>query len=506
MRTRSRSRLRRGVGAAAGAVLAIAIVVAAALYVYSSSLRLASMSPEPVLRVLDEHLSQRVSIGPSAFGYYVLNSGSSPISVEYLVLRDPRGSITLVRTGRGSDSACVAEETVIPPGGLSTVRCGGGLALVAIVTSGGGVFVRDPRLTAPYLVQRAVPQRPLLTPEVASALEQYVERISEVRVSSSLGLVKALDDRGASVSIEANASLVVVLRSPSSPNLWSVLIAGYGAYGVRSNSRVETGSGSPLNLSRAGALRFRIKIENLSVDGGTFRVGGSDVSSPGVFPCVVNRGRQCWVSLSGTAGRVAVYVNGTSSSASVDPYPYYVTGDLDGNGYPEFLFITQDFGVGDRTRVNDREATRAGTAIVADSTVEPLRIVFTDAPINNTRYAVAVVSMRIMFWDSSLDDVSDNDNRIVVRVGVYDAEGSGYVYSVSLSYYELCRYRTVSPMTFSYVIKDFILYIPSPEEVGSKIFFVAIDVTDPYGVEGTRNDTEVILGIEYIALVLGARI
>ncbi len=501
MGTERRPRLRRGVGAAAGAALAVAVVVLATLFVYSTSLRPTTAPPDTLLRVLDEHLSRRVSIGPSASGYYVLNSGNSPVSVEYLVLRDSGGALVLVRTGRGS--VCSMYDPEIPPGGLSVVECGSGLELVAVVASDGRVFVRDPRLTAPHLVQRAVPQRLLLTPEVATRLEQYVERISEVRVNASLALVKVLERQGASVSVEVNASLVVALKSPSSPNLWNVLIVGHGAYGRRSYSRVEVPGGGPLNLSRSGALRFRIKIEGLSA--GVLRVNGSDVNSPGVFPCSVNRGRQCWVSIEGVVDRIAVYVNGTAPSADVDPYPYYITGDLDGNGYPEFLLITQDFSVGSSESLNDVVSTTVGSREVVDSTRGPLRIVFTDAPINNSVYAVAVVSMRMVFWDSSLDDVTDNDNRVIVRVGIYDPGAGRYLYSVSLSYHELCRYRSVRPMTFSYVVKDFVLYIPSPEEVGSRLLFVAVDVADPYSREGTRNDAEIIVGIEYVAVVLGVR-
>lgn len=484
----------------------MAVVVTAALFVYLSSLRPAAASPEPLLRVIDDYMGQRISLGPSESGYYVLNSGSSPVAVEYLVLRDSKGLITLARAGRGTP--CSVGGTVIPPGGLSVVNCGGGFTLVAVVTAEGRVFVRDPRLAMPYLVQRAIPQRLLLTPEVASKLENYVEEVSKVRVNSSLGLVKMFDvsGDGVRVRIEANASLVIALRSSASPDRWNVLVVGYGAHSRRSYSWAEVGEEGPVNLSRVGALRFRVKIENLSSEGGFLVVGSRSITSPGIIPCLVNEGKQCWVRVSGEAGRIAIYVNGTSPSANADLYPYYITGDLDGNGYPEFLLVTQDFGVGNRASVNDREVTRAGVATVVDSTREPVRIVFTDAPINNTRYAVAIVSMRLLFWDSSLDDISDNDNRVLVRVGVYDPDSKRYLYHVSLSYYELCRYRTVSPMTLSYVIKDFILYIPSPEEVGSKTLFVAVDLADPYSNEGTRNDTEIILGVEYIAVVLGVRL
>lgn len=508
----SRSKMRRGIGGVVGASLAIIIMISIALYAYANVSRPPIVSPDPLIRVLDEYLNQRIVIGPTSSGYYLLNTGSSPMEVEYLVLRDvARGSIALVKADARRE--CSLTRTVVPPGGLSMVGCGSGITLVAVLSSEGRIYFRDPRLTAPYLIPRAIPQKALLTPEIVSALNKYIEYIDMLKINSSIALIRlsiAGNPRNG-VRLDVNASLVIALKSSPSPDKWNIIVAGYGAYGTRSNSNIVVGNGPQVNLSRVGALRFRVKIENLSItEGGEISVDGNMLPSPQIRPCTVNSGKQCWVRVRGTADRVVVYVNGTSPSTNVDLEPFFITGDLDGNGYPEFFFVTQDFSVGDSTRTNDLVRLTIGSKTVdaeaSDASVRPIRIVFTNAPINNSRYATVIVSMRLTFWDSSTDDITDNENRIVFRVGVYDPTRSSYVYSVSLSYYELCRYRTVRPMTASYIVKDFILFVPSPIEIGNKNLYVAIDVGDPYDRQGTRNDAEIIVGIEYVGLVLGVRL
>lgn len=505
-------RPRRGVGSTAGVAMAVIVVVAIALYVYSNVLKPPATALDPLLKVLDEHLSQRLLVGLDGNGYYVMNAGSTAATIEYLVLRDA-SSGALVLTKAGTSSTCSITRTVVQPGEVSRVSCRERLELVAVTSSDGRVFARDPRLTAPQLllpVQPAVPHKVLLTPEVVSRVERYAEDIDRVRVRTQVALTRLSSccASEASVMISANASLVVVLRSPSTPDAWNVLIVGYGAYGRRSNSRLMVGNVCNLNLSSVGALRFRIKIENLSIGwSGALRIDGVQVTSPGVFPCMINRGRQCWVEVSGVAGRILAYAAGPSAgSGEVEPHPYYITGDLDDNGYPELIFVTEDFTVGDSSRRNDEVRTSTGVTVTAvDELTRPLRLVLSGTPINNSRHAVAVVSARFFFWDNSLDDISDNDNRVIIRVGLYDPARSEYVYSVSLSYFELCRYRTVTPLTVSYVVKDFLLYVPSPAEIGERTLFIAVDILDPYHLEGTRNDADIIFAIEYLGLVLGAR-
>lgn len=492
--------------------MTVVIVIAVALYVYSSTLKPPAAALDPLLRALDEHLSQRLLIGLDSDGYYIVNTGSLATTVDHLVLLDAdSGALILMRVG--PNSVCSLTRTTMQPGETSRVSCRGKLEPVAVISSDGRVFARDPRLTAPQLlmlIQPTVPHKVLLTPEVVSHVERYAEDIEGVKVRTQVALTKLSPccASGSWVSVSANASLVVVLRSPSKPDSWNVLVVGYGAYSRRSNSRLRVGSACNLNLSDAGALRFRIKIENLSTsEGGTLTVGGIRVTSPGVFPCMINQGRQCWVEISGVAGRVLAYAaKPPATSGAVELHPYYIAGDLDDNGYPELIFVTEDFTVGDSSRENDKITTSTGVSVTAvDETTRPLRLILSGTPINNSKYATAVVSMRFFFWDNSLDDISDNDNRIVVRVGLYDPVSSEYVYSVSLSYFELCRYRAVTPLRVSYVVKDFLLYVPSPAEVGERLLFVAVDVLDPYYLENARNDADIIFAMEYLGLVLGAR-
>ncbi|MEM1541266.1 MAG: hypothetical protein QXV82_01320 [Ignisphaera sp.] len=130
-----------------------------------------------------------------------------------------------------------------------------------------------------------------------------------------------------------------------------------------------------------------------------------------------------------------------------------------------------------------------------------MRIVFTGVPIDSNMYSSAILSMRMFFWDSSEDDISDNDNRVIMRVGLYDASTRLFIYSTQLSYYELNRYRNVKPFSISYIAKDFTIHIPKT----GNIYYLAIEFLDPYSREVNRNDTDLIIGLEYIGIALSSR-
>lgn len=496
--------LRQGVGTITAAALALALMIAVASYIYVNVSKPTTTPLDPLINRLDSYLSERLVLGPTPSGFYLVNSGNSPLSLDYIVLQNASSkAVTVVRASH--NQLCSTSTVELYPGSTLLVTCYSNLIPLAVVTSNSRVFVRDPRLTAPYLIPKTIVQRVLLSPEVTTEVGRYLQTISNV-VNTSTKISKYIEQGNVYVKINANASLVVATRAPGNLSLWNILIVGYGGYSSRPRSSMAIGN-QLVNLSKVGYYRFRIKLENftgtIKVDG----VGGQRVlTKPEIVPNAVNWGKQYFLYLEGTAGRVSVYTNTSKlEPGSVDLDPYHIFGDLDDNGYPELIIVTQDYGTGDKSRVNDVFKVSNLNVNVVDSFLNPARVVFTAEPINNSKYATAIVSVRLFFWDSSEDDISDNDNRVILRVGIYDTQRNMYVYSVSMSYYELSRYRTVKPMTMSYVVKDFLLYIPSPDEIGLRDLYVTLEISDPYDLQGTRNDAEIIVGLEYVGLVLGVR-
>ncbi|MDW8082891.1 MAG: hypothetical protein RMI56_03725 [Sulfolobales archaeon] len=516
-RTLSRYRFRKGISGLVGAAIAVAVIMAAASYILVYLPRPSTLLIDPLIEKLDSYINERISIGHLTHGFYIANEGSSPVSIAYLAVYNKlTNRVMLYRADAGSP--CSLSKTNLAPGETATIVCSNNEILLSIVTSDGRVFVRDPRLSYPYLIPRAVPQKILLSPEVVRGLMQYISEPRGIRIISnrSLNLYRLWRSENSiySVNIQANVSLAIILRTPETRDRLNIMLIGSGAHGLSPGGSMLRVNGSSIDLTRLGYVRFRVAIENFS---GIIRVydasnpgRSSEVRSPSIIGCLVNYGKQCRIDISGFARGVSLYTNSSSVSPSQSTTEaFFISGDLDENSYPELIFVTQDFGTGTSSTVNDRIVvpTSRGslTQYALDRFESPIRIIFRDYPINNSKFSIAIVSVKMFFWDSSEDDVLDNDNLVLLRVGIYDMRTGKYLYSVELSYYELCRYRTTKPITFSYVVKDFLLNIPSPSETGYGELYIAIDILDPYLVSGTRNDAEIIFGLEYVGLVLGVR-
>jgi len=486
-------RASRGVGEAVAALIGLSVVVLVALFA------LISLPPHAPIKPATERLvaypSERLVVYPSPTSSNVWcadNVGSTVVRVEYLkVLAPDFGELVLRASQNGICS--VSSGPVVEPGSTLCVMCSEGYTVVSLITSSGRVFSVDPSIYVLRQTAIGVPMEPLLVGVYSTAsLLQFISdpgTLVEGSVQTYTTLTQYLNISNVDVSSSLRASLVIVGVNPASGRL-NLLIAGKALSGDS-----ITVAGSAINLGAVAGVRYRLKIEDFD---GTVMVGGVN-AAPGVYPCYVNSGTQCLVSLSGVAARLTLYVANTSSPGSLGLDPYTFVGDLDGNGAAETLLVTQDFGVGDKSTVNDRESDK----LYLDQTLKPLRLIFTQKPVNSSKYATAVLSIKMFYWDSSLDDIEDNDNRVVMRVGLYDPDTESFVYSVYLSYYELCRYRGVRPFSVSYIAKDFILYVPL--EGQGKVYYVAIELYDPFLAEGGRNDAEVLIGLEYVGIVLGVR-
>jgi len=490
-----KTRCSKAVSEAVAALIAFTIVMMFFLGIYYSILTsFPRASDIPRIDVVEIETYSNVEVLRIGSGSYIVkNAGSTPVALDMGVI-STGGSVVFV------DISKICSGTIVlQPASQTIVTCPTEIVafIVRIGTSLNNVAIIYPQQLNIQPVARYMTMKPLLTWNVSLNIVKYMENpniLGSRAINTSLAMQLYLNSSG---TINANLqSVALAIITSVGTNRYNILIVGSRALGGTTNS--ISVAGSNYDLSRAGFYRYRIKIINFT---GSIRLGNTNVGR-GIYPCYINQSTTCSLTLSGSADRVLIYTN--SSRARWDVVglePYYSVGDLDGNGYPEYIFATQDFNVGGSSSVNDRISSY--NVNVVDYSVAPLRIVFRDLPIDSNRYANAIVSLRLFYWDNSQDDISDNDNRVILRVGLYDPSSRSFVYSTSLSYYELCRYRSVKPFSVSYIVKDFLLYVPpSPSD---KTYYVAIEVVDPYSISGNRNDADIILGIEYIGVVLGAK-
>ncbi|MEM1525955.1 MAG: hypothetical protein QW775_02150 [Ignisphaera sp.] len=484
------TKMKKGVSEVVGVSIAFAIISIAMLYIllsfFSSLTALQQSIPIPtyyvneklVLYLIGDNLNMR-------------NIGSIVSHVIYVVAVDQYQNRIVIDIERSSQCSTYPSNTV-PPGGSASIVCRNAIP-IAVITKNGRVFTLDPQLYA-LIIERttAIPIVTVyggFTLTSTSGLIKFLENPSIMMggaVNTSKRLTLLVDSSG-SISANLNVALVIVGRNPANNKL-NILAIGRGKTGDQLNI-----GGSSINLANVASHRYRLKIENFT---GIINLG------LGIHACYINKTSMCTLSLNGQADRILLY-NSTdrARSGTVGLEPYVFIGDIDGNDNVEMIFVTQDFSYGGGSNVNDRLTIDLSTVYYIDSSITPLRLVFHQVPIDSNKYSSAILSVRMFFWDNSIDDISNNDNRVIVRVGLYDNTTKTFIYSVYLSYYELCRYRHVTPFSISYITKDFTIYIPNT----GRRYYVAIEILDPFHLEGNRNDADLIIGLEYIGIALSNR-
>lgn len=487
-----RRSLEKGVAEAVGAIIAFAIISLVILFTILNVFP-ATMHPQPITSIVSGYSSEKLLLYPIETTLNIKNIGSTAAYISYIVAVHA-GINKAIIDARQNTICNTSPSRIVLPGNTIAITCRAGYIPIAVVTENGRVFSIDPQLYA-SIVERAnwIPMITLfggMNITTTSELLKYLESRS-LMVGGAIDTSTALTlYRNTSGGIRAtlDASLIIIGSNPVSGTL-NMMIIGRGVTGSS-----MTVSGETINIGRVGSHRYRLKIENFT---GTITI---DDTQPqlGIQPCYINRGSTCKVRLDGQADKILLYTNTTPRRVgTVGLDPYIFIGDLNGNNNAEVVFITQDFSTGNTNTKNDV----VSSIDLLDASAVPMRIVFSETGIDSSRYSTAILTVRTFFWDNSEDDISDNDNRVIIRVGLYDSTTKSFVYSTYLSYYELCRYRHVRPFSVSYITKDFIMYIPNT----GKTYYVAIEILDPYYLDSNRNDADLIIGLEYIGIVLGGR-
>jgi hypothetical protein len=500
VRAKRVSLFRRGAGEAIAATIAFAVLSLAIAYIILGAVPRLSIAPSTASGAVLGGVEQLVVIqrgmevgSNRTIVIEVLNAGSAPVRID-AVLVTVGGTPLLVRLG--SKSICNSTQPgVLVPRSSTIIICSReGYKPVGVVTQGGRVFVVNPRIEAYFEKPVGIPMKTLyggVTVTSTSSLLNLLYNKSILysnAVNTTIPMTLALNRSSVYVSATLQASLVMVGRNPANNKL-NILVIGSATSGN------YVSAGTTVSLSRAGALRYRLKIENFT---GTIQIGGIPVG-PGIYPCLVSTGSSCAVTISSTApaNSVRLYTNTTArTSQAVGLDPYVFVGDIDGDGNTETVFVTQDFTIGDSNSLNDVNRRFGRPAL--DSSLVPIRLIL--GSVDGSKYSSAVLSIKFFYWDNSADDINDNDNRVIIRAGLLDPATGAVRYSVALSYYELCRYRQL-PFYISYVTKDFLIYIPNE----SKKFSVFIEFVDSYSNTNTRNDADILVGLSYVGISLVSR-
>lgn len=493
----------RASGEAVSIIIAVAVLFTVLGYlVYTLSL----ISPRPTgssrtIEYIGEELMlfmmNQSNLGSLSLG--VKNIGSTATRLTHVIVMDRDGAGRLI-IDLNNTRLCEATPPIVSQGAISSVSCIPRYMPIGVITSMGKVFALDARIYSIQLeTYLGVPMTVLhggVSVKTTTELMDYIYPPTLLRsgaINTTLGFNNIYEFTNVSVRGSFNATLVVAGLNPVNSR-WNILIIGFAQGDTRSFVEIRNVSSlvQNISLSTVGPFRYRVKIENFM---------GSTNTSLGITPCYVNNRSTCRVVLDGTAERIVVYGSSSNSSRVEGFDPYLYVGDIDGNGNVEVIFVTQDYNTGTQSSYDDQISV--GTALLRpmDANIYPLRLLFMSQPINGRQHSSVILSLRMFFWDNSEDDISNNDNRIVVRVGIYSNESGFFVYHTSLGYYELNRYRNVRPMSFPYIVKDFVINIPSVD----KDYFVAIEISDPFLLEGTRNDADIIIGLEYIGMIVSSR-
>lgn len=495
------SKLGKGVAEAVAAAIAFALVAISMLYIFLGFASLSLEKPfNPPPGYINEKLVlfQTQVVGTADSVLNVKNLGSTTSYISYVIAFNTTSLRRLVINLDKGSNICSASLRSIPPGDTAFIRCSPGLIPIAVITRNGQAFSIEPQIYAQALEKSyGIPMTTVLGGVIISSTSNLVRFIENrslltsraINASTPLTLIYNSTQGDVSVSASLSALLMFIGLNPAN-NKYNLLIIGEG----RTGSNTITVGGTQITLSQNNyPYRYRIKIENFT---------GYISRGIGIYPCYINDNSYCQISLNGKADRVAVYASNNANAVQIIGLdPYIFVGDLNNNSNADVVFVTEDKSIGNSSIVNDATQMGTGTVRYVDCSVKPMRIVFTNSPVDGSKYSTAILSMRMFFWDNSQDDVNDNDNRVILRVGLYDPQNKSFVYSTELSYYELNRYRNVRPFSVSYISKDFTIYIPKT----SSVYYIAVEVQDPYCLSGTRNDADLIVGLEYIGIALSSR-
>jgi len=191
---------------------------------------------------------------------------------------------------------------------------------------------------------------------------------------------------------------------------------------------------------------------------------------------------QGYFELNGTASEVVVYIDASDMGydeiveASYDPYIF--SADVDGNGYPEFLFITEDMNFGSSSSYNDVTASWGSYGQWADDwSTSKFFMNLTGYSVNGADTALVQLAIRVYFHDNLGSDTNEVEytDRTIFGVYLIDAETNKVVSSREWNYQELDDLEDTYPPNRNFVMLTATLVVPQ-----KGTYYLAIGFLDPY--------------------------
>ncbi len=218
-----------------------------------------------------------------------------------------------------------------------------------------------------------------------------------------------------------------------------------------------------------------------------------------------------YVYLKGRAEKVVIYYK-ASGQEEYSYEPFFFSADVDGNGNPEWVFMSEDTDFGDQNSLNDALTSSCyySNYIYDDWSVRPFFVNLSGYTINGQTVAMVLVAFRMHFHDNLGGDVDEVDHSDRTLVGVYlvDSETGQIVSSREYDYQELMNLEDTYPPNTNFFVETISLIVPDT----NKTYFVAFAFQDPYSdycvdpsVTRYHDDGDFTMRIEWLGMSFFAR-
>ncbi len=249
---------------------------------------------------------------------------------------------------------------------------------------------------------------------------------------------------------------------------------------------------------------FRIVIEGLEISSAndlSIAYGGSTHSGDRAIGMYYYCGfaKVCTLYIHGYAKRIVVYVADPSKhEGGIDPYFFFA--DLDGNGVSEMVFITEDFSFGNKSSLGDEAPSSGVNNFSALDTTLPFWLVFKDPKyaVDSSKFAAIQVLIRVYFHDNAGSDTDEVDDpkKFLFSIALVDPETGEIVSRYDAIYQMLDDIEDTYPPNTNYITMNVPLLVPNT----GKTYYVAVGFQDPYYFDGTHDDVDFTLSIEWIGI------
>ncbi|MCC5990399.1 MAG: hypothetical protein LM558_02670 [Thermosphaera sp.] len=501
-------------------------------------------------RYIEKSASTQLSIRVSGATTIITNQGSGTLSLKYVfyVIGDKLYPLYLSDANSNCTHVIAPLQNCVINQVLTDIK--------AIVTSDGVVIKPDKReviVERAYLVKMShLPINVSSTDDLSDYFGVPGDQISIPLRGQSISnsvvgnityvveeneIYKNANIRGGNAVFGA----LLVGQSPRDPSKYNLLVVMPNNNSPGNKTNITINNNPLLFNTTINTTNYTAEVIRLRIDGFSGTISIVNASNPGTV-IASNTGTLrdvvgLWyygalsglaLNISGTAESVVV-IRGVNSSVATsiglnrtynNYYPYLFVGDIDRNGLIDVVLLTEDASYGNATNTDDRNPANQAKVLV-DYSNTPLRLYLnlsslTGDPsgyIDGAEYQGIVLYTNMLFHDNVYPDNQTlpipgkqgsydiTEPRDIVRILLIDESGNAYIArTVSISELYLYHRTVISNYTSdSYAwktqITSYILLPPTGK------YRVAIELQDPYLLDGTINDADITIGLDLFTIL-----